>query len=126
MWTRGGEEAPSTLYFEYVDEFVREYLIHHYKRPSPTAAHQRCGHRNGGATKKRSTDQKISRRAWDFLRLDPSTGMSLWWRDHAEHHIVTLPGPGGPFRGASGKSDRGEPLPYTAHPAGFFSNICEG
>ena len=27
-------------------------------------------------------------RAWEHLRLDPATGMSVWFRDHADHHMA--------------------------------------
>ncbi|WP_221186477.1 DUF4913 domain-containing protein [Terracoccus luteus] len=39
-------------------------------------------------------------RAWEALRLDPATGMSVWWRDHADHHMTVLFSPEGPFAGA--------------------------
>ena len=29
-------------------------------------------------------------RAWEHLRLDPALGMSVWLRDHADHHMVVL------------------------------------
>jgi len=119
----GIEETPPALYFGSVDEFVREYLIHHYKRP--------VSDRGGSAVWAPdwwSYEEAIDRlealwRAWEFLRLDPSTGMSVWWRDHADHHMAVLLSPDGPFRGASGKCDRGEPLPYTAPPAGLFPDV---
>ena len=36
-------------------------------------------------------------RAWEHLRQDPATGMSVWWRDHADHHMPALMAPDGPF-----------------------------
>lgn len=53
-------------------------------------------------------------RAYESLRLDPATGMSVWWRDHADHHMRALFAPDGAFEGCS--ADRGhdrapEPLP---------------
>lgn len=36
--------------------------------------------------------------AWEFLRLDGSTGMSNWWRDLVNHD-VTVPAADGPFKG---------------------------
>jgi Domain of unknown function (DUF4913) len=29
-------------------------------------------------------------RAWEFLRLDGTTGPSVWWRDHLEPHLGLL------------------------------------
>lgn len=37
-------------------------------------------------------------RSWEALRQDPATGMSVWWRDHADHHLSVLTGASGPFR----------------------------
>ena len=36
-------------------------------------------------------------RAWETLRDDPDTGLSVWWRDHFEHHWTALTGEYGPF-----------------------------
>lgn len=43
-------------------------------------------------------------RAWEFLRLDPSTGMNVWWRDHADHHTGVLLPADGPLTGCSPKT----------------------
>ncbi|WP_224027160.1 DUF4913 domain-containing protein [Arthrobacter sp. NicSoilC5] len=40
-------------------------------------------------------------RSWQFLRLDGSTGMSIWWRDHADHHIASCFQPTAPSKAAS-------------------------
>lgn len=29
-------------------------------------------------------------RAWEHLRLDGATGISVWWKDHADHHMSVL------------------------------------
>ena len=54
--------------------------------------------------------------------------MSVWWRDHADHHMTMLMDPDGPFAGAKTDADenrcrRGETLPYTAPPAGLFPDV---
>jgi hypothetical protein len=48
------------------------------------------------------------------LRLDAGTGLSVWWRDHADHHLTILLDADGPFKGCEdGHCDRPlEPLPY--------------
>ena len=54
-------------------------------------------------------------RAWESLRLDPTTGMSVWWRDHADPHMGVLMDPqNGPFWCCSvdgGHHSRGEQTP---------------
>ncbi|WP_233500217.1 DUF4913 domain-containing protein [Gordonia sp. YC-JH1] len=40
-------------------------------------------------------------RAYESLRLDPTLGMSVWWRDHLDPHMNALTNPEGPFEGCS-------------------------
>jgi len=118
-------DAPE-LYFGSTDEFVREYLRHVYKR--------RISGNGAGrvwAARWWEYDEAVVRlealwRAWEHLRLDPSTGMSVWWRDHADHHMAVLFDPDGPFAGAASPDDAnraGEPLPYIAPPEGLFPDV---
>lgn len=37
-------------------------------------------------------------RAWEALRLDPGTGLSVWYRDHFAPTLADLTGADGPFR----------------------------
>ena len=58
-------------------------------------------------------------RAWEHLRLDPATGMSVWLRDHADHHMGVLLSSDGPFKGCGvdGHGDHPlEPLPVATPP----------
>lgn len=68
-------------------------------------------------------------RSWEYLRQDPSTGMSVWWRDHADYHLGVLLSPDGPFgEGADDPENlnrRGDPLPYQAPPDGLFPDVRE-
>jgi hypothetical protein len=62
-------------------------------------------------------------RAWEHLRLDGTTGMSVWWRDHADHHMTVLLSADGPFKGCSpddGHRTKLTPLPCEEPPAGLF------
>lgn len=43
---------------------------------------ERTGAPPGGNTKKPSADSKALWRAWEYPRLDPSKGTSIWRRDH--------------------------------------------
>lgn len=116
------DEAPAepeepTLFYGSTDDFVREYLRYAYAR------------RIDGATLVWAAewwqyDQAVIRlealwRSWDHLRLDAATGMSVWFRDHADHHMAVLMSSSGPFAAAdtyadSNKCEVGEPLPYGA------------
>jgi hypothetical protein len=61
-------------------------------------------------------------RAWEYLRLDPATGMSVWFRDHADYHMAVLLSADGPFKGCKPDvhAERLPALPLTAPPEGLF------
>jgi Domain of unknown function (DUF4913) len=114
----------TTLVFGSVDEFVREYLRHVYKRRID-------GRRRVWDAQWWRSDEAVIRlealwRAWEHLRLDPATGMSVWWRDHADHHMPLLLDPDGPFANAAPEANTtrpGQPLPYQAPPEGLFPDV---
>jgi hypothetical protein len=64
-------------------------------------------------------------RSWEHLRLDPATGLSVWLRDHADHHMRVLMDPElGPFKGCHPERGHGErlrPLPLVEPPEGLFT-----
>ena len=62
-------------------------------------------------------------RSWELLRLDPTTGMGVWFRDHADHQLPILTGPAGPFADCDpdGHYDPEAPsLPVESAPAGWW------
>lgn len=119
------EESPETptLYYGSVDQFLSEYLRHTYRRKID-------GKTRVWAARWWEYDEAVIRlealwRAWETLRLDPSAGMSVWLRDHADYHMAVLMDPQGPFAAADATSPenhcgKGEPLPYNAPPDGLF------
>lgn len=113
-------EVPQTFYGS-ADEFVREFLTVTYRREvSPKGAYR-------WDPKWWMHPEAVARidalwRAWEHFRGDGATGMSVWWRDHADHHMSVLLGPSGPFGRSSGTTDPGDPLPYVAPPPGLFMN----
>lgn len=119
------EEEPE-LYFGSVDEFVREYLRNVYRR-------RINGRSRVWAARWWEYDEAVIRlealwRSWEFLRRDPATGMSVWWRDHADHHMPALFDPDGAFAGVdvddlANQNAVGEPLPYEAPPQGLFLDV---
>ena len=117
-------EIPPQLYYGNVNEFVREFLRHAYKREI-----------SGGSSPFWSgewwkNDEALMRlealwRSWEFLRLDPATGMSVWWRDHADHHMTKLMASDGPFGRSHDASQLHEPLPHIEPPQGLFRDERE-
>jgi len=131
----GGGDAPSdaappapadvdepTLFFGSVDEFVRERLCYIYSRRVGPQGSSRW------SAEWWRYPEAISRldalwRSWEALRLEPTFGMSVWWRDHADHHMRILMSPEGPFADSRDENKGGDPLPYTAPPAGMFVDV---
>lgn len=112
-------KAAPELYYANVDEFVRDFLRYVYRRPID-------GRYVFWSPEWWRHDEALNRleamwRAWEHLRLDPATGNSVWWRDHADPHMRVLLSPAGPFRRETDVATLdGEPLPYTAPPPGLF------
>lgn len=52
-------------------------------------------------------------RAWEALRVDPGTGLSVWYRDHFAPALADLTGADGPFR----QCDSGRHVDPEAAPA---------
>lgn len=125
------EDAPTagtSLYFASVDEFVREFICPTYTRqvgggtPTRLWAGEWWRHREAVAR------LEALWRAWEHLRMEGSTGVSVWFRDHADHHMNILMNPEGPFAAIdiddpTNKNKKGEPLPYVAPPEGLFPNV---
>ncbi|NDR53552.1 MULTISPECIES: DUF4913 domain-containing protein [unclassified Actinomyces] len=120
----GGGAEEFQPYFGNVDEFVRDFLRNMYRRRID--GRHRCW-----AARWWQYEEAVARlealwRAWEYLRLDPTTGMSTWWRDHADYHMAVLMDPDGPFStaalGEENLSKKGDPLPYVAPPPGMFDD----
>lgn len=114
-------EGPA-LYYPTVEAFVSQLL-------APTYRRSLGGHDRAWCPEWWRHAEGIARlealwRAWEHLRLDPATGMSVWFRDHADHHMAVLLSADGPFKGCTpekGHTDgRLDPLPVTPAPAGLF------
>ncbi len=115
-----GEEAPEP-YFPNVDVFVREFLAPTYRRSLEGSHRVWCAEwwRHAEAINRLESLW----RAWEHLRLDPATGMSIWWRDHADHHMPALLSPDGPFKGCGsnrGHQPRADALPVSPALSGLF------
>jgi hypothetical protein len=118
--------ASPELFYGSVEDFVREQLAPMYRRALD-------GHQRTWCPEWWRHAEAISRlealwRAWEHLRLDPATGMSVWFRDHADHHMAVLFDPEGPFKRCSVEKGHGagralEPLPLVEPPEGLFAPV---
>lgn len=116
------EPAEPELVFGSVEAFVRDKLAPTYMREvtdSPNRSWCPQWWRHAEATSR----LEALWRTWEHLRLDPRTGMSVWWRDHADHHMEKLFTSDGPFKNCSvrhGHKDLLQPLPTTPAPPAMF------
>lgn len=118
------EEAPEPeLFYEDLVSFVQEHLAPSYRRSLSGTDRTWC-------PSWWKHEEAIGRlealwRAWEFLRLEGSTGMSVWWRDHADHHMGVLLSADGPFKGCKpvmgGHATKLKALPCEEPPDGLFS-----
>jgi hypothetical protein len=111
---------PPGLYYLTVEEWVGEWLFPVYRRSV-------LGHDRVWCPQWWRHAEAVARleslwRAWEHLRQDAATGLSVWFRDHADHHMTILLDSDGPFKGCDGRhSDRPlDELPHDPPPAGMF------
>ena len=88
-----GLQPPRPL-FSCVTAWVEDHFVPMYKR-SPAGGFRWCA-------RWWEHPEAISRLtalwfAWEAMRLQGSTGMSNWYRDHLDHQIPILLGANGPF-----------------------------
>lgn len=116
------EEAAPEPEFTSVYEFVETHLVFLYAR--------KVAHKQDRRWCPRWFEhpEAVSRlealwRAYESLRLDPGTGMSVWWRDHADHHMPALFAPDGPFEGCSVDRGHNTDLAATALPTDEMDDL---
>ena len=96
---------PPGLYYLTLEEWVEEWLFPVYRRSV-------LGHDRVWCPQWWRHAEAVARleslwRAWEHLRQDAATGLSVWFRDHADHHMTILLDADGPFKGCDGRhSDR--------------------
>lgn len=115
----GTEQEGPQLVFSTSERFLHELLLPMYIRIIDS--------RNGTWCRKWFLHaEALSRvdalwRAWEHLRLDGKTGMSVWWKDHADPHMAVLLNPKGPFHECDLERHKDpDPLPCDTAPPGWF------
>ncbi|MBF4592073.1 DUF4913 domain-containing protein [Curtobacterium sp. VKM Ac-1395] len=116
------EVAEPETYFGSVDEFVRDFLVTQYRREISPMSQFRWDARWWLHPEAVSRLEALWR-AWEHLRNDPATGMSVWWRDHADHHMGVLLSADGPFGKTSDTTEPGAPLPYAPPPPALYPDV---
>jgi hypothetical protein len=110
----GGQETHAQV-FESLEAFVNGYLLCMYRRPV-------SGNDATWCAEWWHHPEAIVRldalwRAWEYLRLDPATGLSVWLRDHCDFHMRVLLSADGPFKGCTPDTHASRPLqPLPSNP----------
>jgi len=114
----GAQRRPEPVYGS-LEDFLAGYLLAVYRRAVSGSATTWC------AQWWRHSEAWIRLdalwRSWEYLRLDPATGMSVWLRDHADPHMAVLLSADGPFKGCTPDQHATralKPLPATPVPEG--------
>lgn len=121
-------EPEPELVFDNVAEFVHTKLAYSYRREVESGISRKWCPQWWKHEEAASRLESLWR-AWEHLRLDPATGMSVWWRDHADPHMAQLMDPEGPFKNCSVRHGHGgtegplPPLPCTPEPSGLFDLV---
>jgi hypothetical protein len=119
--------AQPKLYFASLPDFVDQFLTKAYRRHIPAnAAWCTEWWKHGEAVCVLSALW----RAWEALRLEPGTGMSVWWRDHCYPHMGRLMDPAGTFKNCTRANhyENGplEPLPWGTPPPELYDPLTYG
>lgn len=119
----GREEEEVEPVYDALEEWVQFYFLPMFRRVE--------GGENKWCQRWWEHSEAIARldglwRSWESLRLDEQTGMSNWFRDHADHHIPLLMGQNGPFRQCAGERHReSDPLQADWAPDGWWDGEDE-
>ena len=112
------------LFYANVEQFVTELIAHQYMRPVDSSGRNTRWTWCASWWRHREAVSRLNAlwRAWEALRLDPTTGMAVWWRDFADPTMAVLFSETGPFRGCTPEhhNPKDGPLPLIPPPKGLF------
>lgn len=114
---KDGEQKPSTIYGS-AEEFLHDWLLPCYVRDVG-------GKRQTWCPRWFMHPEAVSRitaiwLAWENLRLEGATGMSVYWINHADPNMRMLMSLDGPFYNCIGGHRPPPPIPYELAPTGWF------
>jgi hypothetical protein len=119
-----GERGAAELVFESLEAFVTGYLLRMYRRAVSGNDATWC--REWWRHPEAIARLDALWRAWEYLRLDPATGMSVWLRDHCDFHMRVLLSGDGPFKGCTPEKHGArplQPLPSDPMPDGLAERL---
>ena len=91
--TASGTETPEPVYTA-VEDWVTDHFLPMFRR-TLGGEYRWCGcwWRHNEAVSRLTALWH----AWEVLRLQPGTGIAIWYRDHLDHQLPILMGARGPF-----------------------------
>lgn len=85
--SNGDDSEPPKPVFDNVETFVNDYLAQLIRRPTSNSW---CWCPRWWEHAEAIARLEALWRSWESLRLDGTTGMSVWFRDHLEPHLGML------------------------------------
>ena len=113
------DEDESDFYYDDVEMWVQDFLLENVRRYEGNTFHWcRLWWKHAEAICRLDALWK----AWEQARVsDDLNAMSMWWRDHFDHHWALLTGQEGPFRLCnSRKHDEVRKLEADWAPSGYW------
>lgn len=123
------DEATPRPYYSTLTAFVDEYLLPIYRRKIGGGRNDVRWCQQWWNHSEAITRLEALWRAWETLRLDPGTGISVWLRDHLDPHMSVLLNENGPFSDCTLNHEHRDDqathrelpqLPNTTPPGGLF------
>ncbi|WP_255596440.1 DUF4913 domain-containing protein [Cellulomonas sp. C5510] len=114
-------QEPELVYGSVI-QFVEEYLLPLYRRKTATWCPQWWKHPEV------TVRLQALWLSWEQLRQDPALGLSVWLRDHLDHHMPIVLASDGPLKGCKPGEHRGERelLTFDPPPAGLYPDERAG
>ncbi|MCU1633054.1 MAG: hypothetical protein JWM61_1706 [Micrococcaceae bacterium] len=119
-----GTAQPPEMVFNNLEEFVTEFLVNQYQRPVESYGRAEFTWCASWWRHKEAVNRLNALwRAWEALRLDPTTGLANWWNNYADPTMAALFSGTGPFQGCTVAEHKpaNKPLPIAAAPKGLYS-----
>ena len=119
-------ENPPKLVYANKFEFFDEYLSDVYRREVTTGT-QKSWCLSWWKHTEAVIVVEALWRSWEKLRTDPGTGLSVWKKDHADHHMNVLFDPNGTFAKCSVRNGHYllDPLPSDPIPAALRGEVVD-
>jgi hypothetical protein len=117
------DTPPREMLYADLDEFVRTELAPMYQRPIDDDGRNLTWCPKWWKHREAILRLDVLWRSFEHLRHDGKTGLSVWLRDHVDHHMPILMDTNGPLHGCNverGHVDRLSGLPCEPPPDGLF------